>query len=153
MKKVFLKSILIFSLFAILIIGCGKKEKSEDAIFKEKLEAFNNNITDIGNNIDNIDTSSPTAKADLLYLLDDMNKEFQSLANIKVPKNYPNAKSLIDDAASYMSVANNLFHEAYENEVFDSVTEENARISYNLAMKSISDAGLLLKGENVITEK
>lgn len=144
----FLILILCFAL-----IGCSKKKSSPDEEFKKTLVTFEKNISDVGDAIDNIDPAAENSKEMLLSQLDKMNGLFISLSKENIPDNYPNIKKQIDQAALYMDQSVSLYHQAYEAEIFDSITAQSAKIQYDMAMQCISNVGALLKGEKVTVEQ
>lgn len=140
--KIFLSAIL---LSLLTLTGCGKDAKLEQ--YKEDITAFTENVSDIKLRMEEIDTSSEDAVADLLICLDELNVQFTLLADMEVPKEFISIESLADEAGSYMTEAVSLYHEVFEAEEFDAASADIAAQYYDRAMLRLSYISTLLQGE------
>lgn len=145
MRKRLLFTVLLIVL-ALLPTGCGKDQKLE--AFKEELTAFSASVLEKSERIDNIDVNnSVEAVNEFLSLLDEINAEFTNLGNLEVPKQFENVEELADDAASYMNEATELYHKAFEADLFDEDVLEAANENYTRAKKRVSYIADILRGE------
>lgn len=142
--KRFLLCIGLCGLF--LICGCGKDKELE--AFEENMTTFKDNIAGLSETMAAIDPESDSAVFELLSCLDSMNSEFEFLASIEVPAKFSSIDSLADEASTYMSEANSLYHKYYdEGSEFDESTKEAAQQNYERAMKRITYISELLQGK------
>lgn len=146
MKTKKIAIVLLLSLFLSLITGCDKDKKL--SAFEENMTTFKDNITGISETMDAIDPQSENAVFELISCLDSMNEEFQFLAEIEVPNKFASIESLADEAATYMSEANALYHQYYdEGTTYDETVKETAEENYSRAMKRITYISELLQGK------
>ncbi len=146
MKKRFLL------LFAVLVIaisatGCGEDPKLEK--FRNDMDSFCQDISEIDTNINNIDASSESARDELLGYLDQLDQSFKVLADMSVPEEFSYIEELADEASSYMTTAVASYHEAYSNNSYNEYTAEYARENYERACKRVTVMIKLLHGENI----
>lgn len=130
---------------AFSLNGCGKDAALE--AYKENMNAFYETIQEKSDAIDMIDTSSETAVDELLSLLDEINVAFTELGEMEVPKQFSSIESLADDAASYMTEANELYHEAYADGSYNDIKGDAAKENYDRAMKRVSYIADIFHGE------
>lgn len=129
-----------------MIVGaCGKDKELEN--YNKEIALFNENVSGIVADMNQIDTSSDEAQADLLSCLDSMKTEFERLAELEVPSKFKSVESLADEASSYMTESVSLYHEVFEAEDVLEEKAEAANENYNRAMERISLISTLLKGE------
>ena len=140
------RPVLLLSLLCVIFAsGCGTdKELSE---FETDMTTFKDHVTDISETMNAIDPVSETAVEELLTCLDDMNGEFQFLGEMTVPKEFSNIETLADEAASYMSEANSLYHQYYSGEEPDDTLKDQASENYSRALKRITYISELLQGK------
>lgn len=146
MKKRFLL------LFAVLVIaisatGCGEDPKLEK--FRNDMDSFCQDISEIDTNINNIDASSESARDELLGYLDQLDQSFKVLADMSVPEEFSYIEELADEASSYMTTAVASYHEAYSNNSYNEYTAEYARENYERACKRVTVMIKLLHGEKI----
>jgi len=136
--------LLLFSL-TILLIGCGAKQELTD--FKDSMNAFYEEITNVSDSINAIDPQSPDAVSSLLENLSIMEEQFRILSETEIPEEFSNVDILADDAAQYMTEALRLYEEAYSNSSYNEYVAQAAGENYSRAMKRLSYIASLLKGE------
>ena len=140
------KSILLLAtLVCFYMTGCGKDQALET--YNENISTFTTNIADISNRMEEIDTTSATARSEVLSFLDEMKEQFLILAQMDVPKEFASIESLADEASEYMTEAVTLYHEVFEAEEYSEETASIAQENYNRAMKRLSYISSLLQGE------
>ncbi|MBE5875347.1 MAG: hypothetical protein E7290_00510 [Lachnospiraceae bacterium] len=149
--------IILISILALGLTGCGYKTEEEKALanFSSSISSFTNTILSIDMQMNELDVTDENACADLLMMLDNLDKEFQSLAELSVPEQYLSIEKLADEASDNMSIAVSYFHSAYEAATFDAVDADVAHQYYERAMTRIEYIGYVLTGdipedENVI---
>lgn len=142
MKK---KYFLLFTVLLLCLTGCKKNKDLEE--YRENMESFTENISDITSRMDAIDTGSETAVSELLGCLDELQVQFVLLGEMNVPKEFASVESLADEANEYMTEAVLLYHDVFESEEYSSETASAAKESYDRSMKRISYISSLLKGE------
>ena len=141
------KYIALISLLSILICstGCGADQKLSN--YEANMTLFKDNIIGISETMDAIDPQSETAVTELLSCLDSMNEEFQFLDEMEVPRKFSSIESLADEASTYMSEANSLYHQYYDSSEYDETTKETADENYTRAMKRMNYISELLQGK------
>lgn len=143
MKKELTVIVLIASL--TLCVGCGNTKELD-----EYYTSMNDSIVcihDTKEQLDNIDTEDESASTEVLALLDEFENEFENLSSIDVPKEFSANETLADDAYSYMSEANTLFHQYFNDSESDSTVYDAAMENYTRAMTRLSYISSILKGE------
>lgn len=140
------KRIFLFVAFACFFIaGCDKDPALET--YNENLSTFTTNISDISNRMEEIDTTSDTARSEVLSCLDEMKEQFLILAEMEVPKEFASIENLADEASDYMTEAVTLYHQVFEAGQYSEETASIAQENYNRAMKRLSYISSLLQGE------
>ena len=86
-----------------LLSACGKDSELEQ--FKEDIDSFCTNVSNIDTAINNVDVSSETAVSEMLALLGDLNSEFQQFAALDFPEEFDYLENLADEAGEYMEEA------------------------------------------------
>lgn len=130
---------------AFFLGGCGKDAELEE--YKENMTAFTENVTDIKLRMEEIDTSSEDAVSNLLGCLDELQVQFENLAQMEVPQKFASVESLADEASAYMTEAVTLYHDVFEAEEYDEATAGVAVQNYDRAMTRLSYISTLLQGE------
>lgn len=143
-----------FTIIAILttvlcMSGCNSKtvEEKELADFSASISNFTSVIQETNEEINSIDVSSTDAPTELLEILDRLDAEFKSLAELTVPEQYKSIEDLADEASTNMSNAVSFYHSAYDTGIY---SEEDADIAYQYytrAMTRIQYIGYILVGE------
>lgn len=146
-NKNFTLVVLLTTIFCLN--GCGNttEEEKELADFSASISEFTAVIKDADEQINTIDTSSEDASEELLEILDNLDKEFQDLAQLSIPEQYKSIEELADEASANMTNAVSYYHSAYEAEEF---SEEDADIAYQYytrAMTRVQYIGYILIGE------
>lgn len=146
----FIKKTLTFALTVTisltLLTGCGKEDESLKQ-YKENMTSFCESIIEKNDTINSIDASSETAIQDLLENLDDLNTNFNALAEMEVPSEFSSVETLADEAGTYMNQAVSLYHQVFEAEEFDQSTLDVANENYNRAIKRVQYIGDILMGQ------
>ncbi|MBR5578106.1 MAG: hypothetical protein IKW28_03835 [Lachnospiraceae bacterium] len=139
-------SLFLMSIISIsLLTGCGKDEKL--TAFEENMTTFYKNIRIIGNEMDALDPYDEDAVIQMNYKLESMKQQFEILAAMEIPSQFPGIDGLADDALEYMEEAVRLHSLAYEEaEVIDSYIQASSE-NYESAMKRIEYIATLLQGE------
>ena len=142
-----IKYTLILSLVLCMsvIAGCGEKE--ELTMFKEEISNFYTEVSALEAELDSIDEQSENAVSTIMISLEQMNDQFQKLAEIEVPTEFISVEDLAEDAASYMYEAVRLYGEAYEEDYVSDAMIQAAAENYESAMKRINYIAILLQGE------
>ncbi len=127
MKKLH-QILLTASVICLLLTGCGPDPKL--AAFENDMNAFcdsaarlNASINDLAGTLENGNLSF--AREQLLFYLDELDGEFQKLAQIEFPEKYAYLEELSAEAGQYMSEAVSSYHALYGSE--DSFTEAMAQ--------------------------
>lgn len=144
------KSFKILAIFSVLMClgGCSNTdEEKELASFSASISEFTTVIQDANDQINSIDTTSESASDELLAILDNLDKEFQELAELAIPEQYQSIEDLADEASSNMTNAVSYFHSAYEAESFNEQDADIAYQYYTRAMTRIQYIGYVLVGE------
>lgn len=146
---------IFFCLFVsvLFLCGCGKDEKL--TVYEEQMEQFFVNIGELNSNMNSIDvTDEAAAQTALLGYLDALEAEFNSLAELEVPKEFISVETLADEAAENMTQAVSLYHQLFEGEAYDENTayaageyysRANIRFQYIISILH----GEIPEGENV----
>ena len=141
-----IKKLLIATLIsAFCLNGCGKDAELEK--YNENMTVFTENVTDIKLRMEEIDTASEDAVSELLGCLDELQVQFELLAEMEVPQKFASVESLADEASAYMTEAVSLYHDVFEAEEYDESTADVAVQNYDRAMTRLSYISTLLQGE------
>lgn len=143
MKKT--KIILPILALTMLLTACGKDP--ELTRFRKDIDDFCTSISEIDTSINNIDAQSDTATSELLEYLDELDSQFQVLAESDFPEEFDYLESLADEASEYMTEAVSSYHEAYSNGSYNEYTAEYAKENYSRAYKRIQIIIAFLHGE------
>lgn len=145
-----IKSLMSVLLVSLLLTGCG--EDPELTRFKDEIEQFCTNISELGTAIDSInveeENSVENAKTELLGYLDQLDAEFQVLAAIDFPEEFDYLENLADEASEYMTTAAASYHDAYSNNSYNEYTAEYAHENYSRAYKRVQVIITCLHGED-----
>lgn len=149
MKKVKIKTSLLYALLLSLIAGClcGCGPKSELEIYEENMQAFYDSVNATATAINSIDASGENAATELLAKLDEMNTAFHTMAEYTVPEEFSSVETLADNAAARMNEAVLLYHQAMGESTYDSNIASQAKAKYDEAMTNIQYMGQLLMGQ------
>lgn len=129
----------------LLLTGCG--EDPELTRFKNEFENFCINVSALDTSINNIDAESDTATDELLGYIDQLEDEFETLAEMDFPEEFDYLEELADQAGEYMSEAADSYHEAYANDSYEANLSDYAYKNYKRAYKRIQIILIYLHGE------
>ena len=141
------KYTVIVTLLACMLFFTGCGEKEELTVFKEQIGDFYTEVSALEAEIDSIDEESENAVTTLMNNLEQMNVQFQQLAELDVPAEFISVEELAEDAAAYMHEAVRLYGEAYEEDYVSDSLIQAAADNYESAMKRINYIAVLLQGE------
>lgn len=131
-------------LAAIVFTACG--EDPELTQFRNSIESFCTEISQIDTAINSIDASSEDAVTELLSCLDDLDAAFQGFAELDFPEEFNYLEEIADQAGDYMTTAVSSYHKAY-GETYDEYTAAYASENYSRAYKRIQIIITFLHGE------
>lgn len=144
MKKLFFTITVITMLF---LCGCSSTPEEVINEYKENMQNFFSNISELNTKINQIDTDSYNFDTELTSLLDSLNKEFASMSQYEVPQEFGGVKELAEDASQNMNEAVRLYHLAFDSEFYDSESEYTASLYYQKANKELKYIIRILHGE------
>jgi len=128
-----LLTLLLAICFAIIVTGCG--ENKELTKYKKEMDKFYSNVEIIHNKINSIDYDSDNALDELFICLNDLDKEFRTMAALDVPAEFASLETLADEASENMTLAVTTFQEAYSKESYNEYTAATAFEYYERANK------------------
>lgn len=135
-------------LTSLCLCACGDNvEEKELATFSQEITSFTTSIKNADEDINTIDANNPSAASDLLVILDQLQIDFETFANLAVPEQFESIEDLADDASEYMKNAVSYFHSAYEGDSFNEQDADIAYQYYTRAMKRIEIIGYALTGD------
>lgn len=140
MKKI---HILLFAICLLFLTGCGGDQQLET--FHDEMDDFYNSLSTAVAALESIDPQSDTAVEDMLAQLDGLTVLFDSLAGMEYPDPFTNIQDTAVEASEYMTIAAELYHEAYADGYDDAIAEA-AGENYSRAMKRINYIAILLQG-------
>lgn len=143
-------------LTAMALTACGKDP--ELTHFREEIDAFCTEISDIDTSINNVDAESDNAADELLGYLDQLDQDFQDFAALDFPTEFDYLESMADEASEYMTTAVQSYHDAFSNGGYNQLTADYAKENYARAYKRIQIIITFLHGEqpedvNLATEE
>lgn len=127
------------------LTACGEDETL--TAYQENMSAFFEHIANYNDEMNSIDVSDEDAAEQLLSYLDQLQAEITWMAELETPEQFSAADSLADEADENMRQAVELYHRAYEAEIFDEATAEAAREYYDRANLRIQYIIMILHGE------
>lgn len=132
----------------LLLTACGKsKEEEKITAYRDSMTACYETIASSASALDAINPSANSAVTDMLNQLEQMNTAFQDMAALEVPEEYSSIESMADEAATYMSEASRLYHEAFADGGYVPEVGNDAKLQYKAAMTYLSYIGDILMGE------
>ena len=138
-------SLMMLMTLTIPLSACGKNQEIE--VYKANMTQFFENIQTIDSAINQLDPESETVSADLLSLLDSLDKSFQQMASREVPDGFPGVAELSQDASKYMSEAVSYYHQAYDSGEYDKTSADIAYQNYEIANKRFQYIVQILHGD------
>lgn len=130
---------------AVFLTACG--EDPELTQFRNSIEGFCTEISQIDTAINSIDASSEGAVSELLSCLDDLDTAFQGFAELDFPEEFDYLEEIADQAGEYMSTAVSSYHDAYGGDSYDEYTAAYASENYSRAYKRVQIIITFLHGE------
>ncbi len=127
------------------LTACG--EDPELVQFRNSIEDFCTEISQIDTAINSIDASSESAVSDLLSCLDDLEDSFQGFAELDFPEEFDYLEEIAEQAGDYMSTAVSSYHDAYGGDSYDEYTAAYASENYSRAYKRVQIIITFLHGE------
>lgn len=145
MKKA--RTLLLSALVAGMVLtGCQKETNDELESYKESMDSFYNKLSYFDESINGIDPNSDEAVLQLLGYLDEMNEEYKKMSELTIPEEFSGISDIAVEAADYMEMADQFYHEAYDNE-FDGDSESLASQYYQRANSRVLVMLQVLHGE------
>jgi hypothetical protein len=142
------KKVHIFlSILFLLPILTSCKQDEELVVFRNKVDTFCVDISNIDTAINDIDPNSETAIDELLGYLDELDLTFQQFAAITFPDEFDYLQELAVESSQNMTDAVNSYHEAYSNGSYNEYTAAYAQEYYSRAYKRIQIIITFLHGE------
>ena len=143
-------------LTAMALTACGKDPQLTQ--FREEIDAFCTEISDIDTAINNVDAESDNAADELLGYLDQLDQDFQDFAALDFPTKFDYLETMADEASEYMTTAVQSYHDAFSNGGYNQLTADYAKENYARAYKRIQIIITFLHGEqpedvNLTTEE
>lgn len=149
------RTLLIAATMSACLFGCGGASDDEKALadFSTKISGFTEYIKDADTQINSLDVSDKDSVDQLLAILDDMDEEFQKLAEIDAPMQYQDVENLADEASENMSLAVSCYHTFFETESASGEDAADAYEYYTRAMKRVKYIGYMLAGGEIPEEE
>ena len=131
----------------VLLTACG--EDPELSRFHKSMDDFCTKVSEIDTPINSIDATADAdaAVAELLGYLDELDLVFRSFAKLDFPVEFDYLEDTAQEASSYVTTADESFHDAYSNGSYNEYTAEYAQGNYNRAYKRIQIIISFLHGE------
>ena len=149
MKKVmyggFLRLLVILCL-CLAVTGCGNKNSKALDEYKTSMTEFYDELARLDEAINKIDPDSETAKVELLGYLDEMNQAYKTMSAIAIPDEFSGIADIAREAAEYMQMANEFYHNAYDGD-FSEEDESLASQYYERANNRVKVMLQVLHGE------
>ncbi len=134
------------TLSVLLLSGCGND--SVLATFKEQIDSFCDEISELDSAMNEIDGVADNAKTELLGYLDQLNEKFDKFKDMDFPEDFDYLESLADEAEQYMEEAVTYYHKLYDEAAeFNENFEEYAKENYSRAYKRVQVIISFLHGE------
>jgi hypothetical protein len=143
-----ISALLVSLLSCTLLIGCaGQAADPELSAFKDKVDSFCSEISDLDTSINAIDPQSEDAVDTLFNELDTLDAAFKDFAEMDFPAAFDYLEEMADEAGSYMKEAVASFKNAYEEDTYNEAMEEYAFKNYERAYKRINIILTFIRGE------
>lgn len=131
MKKLFLFPVLILLLLSLA--GCGSTEADEITVYREAMSSYFDRLSEKMSDLDVIESSSPSAREELLAVIDDLKQIMDDAVLIPVPDEFVNAGEMTKEAAKYMDLSAEQYHLALDDPAsFDEAAFDYAGQYYNI---------------------
>jgi hypothetical protein len=119
------------------------------AAFSSSISDFTSYLYSANEQINSLDCTQKESCDELMDILDEMEGEFESLANLDVPEKYDGVRTLAQGASNNMSLAVSYYHSAFESETFNSDDSSTAYEYYMRAMLEVECIGYILANEDI----
>lgn len=149
------RTLFLAATMSACLFGCGGANDDEKALadFSSKISDFTEYIKDADAQINSLDVTDKDSVDKLLAILDDMDEEFQKLAEIDAPMQYQDVENLADEASENMSLAVSCYHTFFETETYSGEDASDAYEYYTRAMKRVKYIGYMLAGGEIPEEE
>ena len=139
-------------LFAIVLTGCGKRDKALDT-YKANMETYFTSVSNINNRMNQIDASMVSTPEqlqavhnELLTSLDQFETVTIQMSELEVPEQFAMVEGLADEAAENLTESVSLYHQLYEAEEYNEGIADAAFEYYERANKRIRYIRSILQG-------
>ena len=126
------KALSFLLLFCVLLLSsCGRYSQETEALeeYRTQMEDFFDKVSAMDERIRSIDTSSETAEQEFLSAVDMLTSIISDATVLDPPDLFPDAKTLLEQAAQQMSASRKLYHAAFESDDFDTESFSEAEES------------------------
>ena len=128
-----------------VLSGCGKDEALES--YKESMENYYDQIVLIDAGINSIDAASDIDGTQLLGYLDQLDQLTVAMSEVEVPEQFSMVEELADEAADNMSKSVILYHQLYDDPVYNEDVASGAYEYYERANLRIRYIREILHGD------
>lgn len=133
---------------SLFLTSCGKSQEAEQLkTYRTEMDTIFQNISDINDTMNNIDTETETATDDLLSCFDSLEAELSAMSQLTAPDQFSSIDELASEALENMTTANELYHEAFSNGSYNEYTAEAASEYYARVNKRLQYIIQILHGE------
>lgn len=137
---------LSLSLSILLSVGCGKKPDYD--AYKEEVNKLYDSLAIANVQMNEIEIYSEESKEAFFNNIDNLQKAFDDFSKVETPEVFESCVTLAENANTYLTRSEELFHKALDNE-FSKSDYESAVSYYNKSVKCINDIGLVLQGKEI----
>ena len=136
--------LLLGAMCTITLISCGADPKITQ--FKKDMDDFCASVSQLNDEINQIDAESENAPSLALDYLDKLDILFGNFAELDFPETYDYLEPVADEASQYMKVAVENYHLAYADGLYDEEKAEYARENSARAFKRVQVIVDILQG-------
>ena len=139
-----MKKNLLFVLLCTLCVlsACGSGNIRK---YQSSVEDFHSKLTELNENMNNIDYDSPLAASDLEDYMNEMLTSIDEFRKITPPDKFSQVTALLDQAYNYTEASKN-YYMAYFADPENDSNRASAEAYYDGAMKCIRYAGCVISG-------
>ena len=130
----------------VLFTGCTSKAVYED--YHNEVNALYEKIVSTDAKINNIDTESEESVESMFESLESLRLSFSDFAAIDPPEEFADCQYLAENAAKYVEISEQYFHEALDGE-YDDTSFKNGIANYNEVVKCVNYMGDVLQNKAV----
>lgn len=142
-KKLLMLMSVLFS--ALFLNACG--EDPQLVQFEKDMDVFCSRLSNIDTQINSIDAKSDNATKLLLDNLDELDRAFETLADMDFPEKFDYLETIADESSQFMSTAVENYHLAYNSGSYDEDKAFYAKANYERANKRLKIILSFLHGE------